>query len=183
MDPFCFIGFHNAKLAAQARGISLEWRGFELNPDTPEEGYQLETGANSDLRPGMWASVKGLGEASGLAFPEPRFVPNTRLALAITEIAKKRAENIPLIDQIYQAYFMRQQDIGKREVLIQLIASLGLSLQAIETALESPHVHRALEINRQEAHTRQFPGMPGFVYRSKTYFGALSQEAWKKILD
>ncbi len=182
MDPFCFIGFHNARLAAQEHGLMLEWRGFELNPDTPPEGYVLETGANSDLRPGMWASVKGLAEASGLLFPEPQKVPNTRMALALVEIAKRRAENIPLIETIYQAYFMRQWDIGSQEVLVQLATPLGLSLQEIESALRGTDVQCALETHRQEALARQFPGMPGFVYRGKMYFGALSREAWGKIL-
>ncbi len=123
IDPFCFIGFHTLKSLAEARGIELEWRGFELNPGTPPEGLALETAANSDLRPGMWASVQGLARQAGLDFPEPRRVPNTRRAHALVNLAQKPAVKNPLIERIYQAYFMRQQDIGQIEVLIDLAAA------------------------------------------------------------
>src|SRR5437773_2049429 len=83
IDPFCYIGFHCLKPLAESRGINIDWQGFELNPGTPPDGLPLETAANSDLRPGMWASVQGLARKAGLDFPEPRRVPNTRGAHAL----------------------------------------------------------------------------------------------------
>jgi len=39
-----------------------------------------------------------------------------------------------------------------------------------------------LESFRREAFEAGFPGMPGFRFRGKTYFGALSENAWSAIL-
>ena len=60
--------------------------------------------------------------------------------------------------------------------------SLSVLEQTVRMACLSPTYAEMLEKHRQEALKRQFPGMPGFVYRGKIYFGALSKEAWEKIL-
>ena len=57
IDPFCYVGFYNARRAAKAENIVLDWRGFELNPETPAEGSFLQPAANSDLQPGMLAAI------------------------------------------------------------------------------------------------------------------------------
>src|SRR5262245_60864484 len=68
IDPFCFIGWHTLWPLAEARKIELDWQGFEFNPGTPPEGPPLTTAGNSDLRPGMWASVQSLARQAGLDF-------------------------------------------------------------------------------------------------------------------
>lgn len=183
IDPFCYIGFHNLKTVAEARGIPLEWRGFELNPETPLEGYALETAANSDLRPGMWASVKALAQQSSLEFPEPQRVPNTRSAHQLVQGIKNWAVKIPLIERIYQAYFRGRQDIGRPEILMPIAASFRISPNDAEAALRDGGLGHQVDRHREEAKRHGFAGMPGFVVRGKTYFGALSKEAWGKIIE
>lgn len=183
IDPFCYIGFHSLRPLAERRGIEIDWRGFELNPDTPAEGLRLETGANSDLRPGMWASVDALAKKADLTIPEPQWIPNTRLAHELVELGKKFDVKNPLIESIYQAYFISRKDIGHADVLTSVAADMGLSFKQILSALEPQRYRKLLDFHRIEAHRYQFPGMPGFVYKGKTYFGALSTEAWEKILS
>jgi predicted DsbA family dithiol-disulfide isomerase len=182
IDPFCYIGFDALRRQAVQRNLAIEWRGFELNPETPPEGYRLETAGNSDLRPGMWASVRGMALKAGLDFPEPRWIPNTRAAHVILEFAKKTDVKIPLIEAIYQAYFMRQRDIGQATVLSELAAPFGITRKQVESAIADPSWVKRLDSRRQEAQQRGFLGFPGFIYRGKPYFGALSADAWKNIL-
>lgn len=176
IDPFCYIGFHNLRTAAEPLKVVLEWRGFELNPDTPPEGYFLQTAGNSDLRPGMWASVKEYAARAGLSFPEPQRVPNTRLAHGLVRNAKNPLVKNPLIERIYQAYFNENRDIGSPAVLVDLAKEFGMDENAVAQAAD-------LERYREEAKARQFPGMPGFLYRGKPYFGALPQTSWQSIFD
>ena len=182
IDPFCYIGFHTLKPLAEARGIELDWQGFELNPGTPPEGLPLETAANSDLRPGMWASVQSLAQTAGLNFPEPRRVPNTRAAHGLVKLASQPNVKNPLIDAIYQAYFRGQKDIGQSEVLIELASAFGIPSDAIRTALSDTGLTSTLEARRQQAQRHGFLGLPGYVYKGKTHFGALSAPAWTTIL-
>ena len=181
IDPFCYVGFHNARHAAEAAGIPLEWRGFELNPATPLEGSLLQTASNSDLRPGMWASVAEFARKSGLALAEPSKVPNTRLALLWVQQVREPDVKNSLIERIYQAYLSDKKDIGDPSVLAALAAESGLSDKPIlEFAVERDGAR--LERVRQQALRHQFPGMPGFVFRGKTHFGALSENAWNDII-
>jgi predicted DsbA family dithiol-disulfide isomerase len=181
IDPFCYIGFHNARRAAEANGISLEWRGFELNPETPLEGAQLDTAVNSDLRPGMWASVQDYAKKSGLTLAEPDRVPNTRLAHLWVHSIQNRDVKKSLIERIYQAYLSDKNDIGQAAVLSELAGEMGLPKDPLWRLAEARDAS-ALEHFRKQAMMYEFPGMPGFLYRGKTYFGALSEEAWKKII-
>jgi predicted DsbA family dithiol-disulfide isomerase len=183
IDPFCYIALHTLIPIAETRKIELDWRGFEMNPETPADGFALETAANSDLRPGMWASVESLAKAAGLSFPEPRRVPNTRGAHALLGLAQKPDVKNPLIERIYQAYFMGQKDVGQKEVLIDLASAFGLSSSQVEAALSDTQLGTTLEKRRLEASGRRFLGLPGFVYKGQTHFGALSKDAWHKILD
>lgn len=182
IDPFCYIGFHNLEGVANELNIPWEWRGFELNPDTPEDGFALETAANSDLRNGMWASVFDFSRQAGLSFPQPERVPNTRMAQELVELAGKYDVKKPLIERIYQAYFNRKQDIGNLEVLIPLAIESGLPEKSCRAVLKQTAGHTVLENYREEAKRWNFPGMPGFIFGRKPYFGALSKETWRNIL-
>jgi predicted DsbA family dithiol-disulfide isomerase len=181
IDPFCYAGFHVLWPLAQSHGVELEWRGFELNPDTPAEGLTLMTAGNSDLRPGMWASVQSLTRSAGLDFPEPRRVPNTRGAHALVGLASGRDVKNPLIERIYQAYFNRQEDIGCSEVLIDLAGEFRIPAESVRTALADRRLPGMLEARRSEAQRHGFLGLPGFVYKRKNHFGALSKAAWENI--
>lgn len=182
IDPFCYIGFHNLCAVAASQKVTLRWRGFELNPGTPEEGSLLQTAENSDLRQGMWASVKDFAARSGLHLSQPDWVPNTRLAhrlvLGITKTDVKNS----LIERIYQAYLIDKKDIGKAAILQALVSEFGISAEA-SRQLFATAKENEMEKNRQDAVRLQFTGMPGYYFRGKTYFGALSREAWRDILE
>jgi predicted DsbA family dithiol-disulfide isomerase len=183
IDPFCYIGFHNLRAVADPLQLTLEWRGFELNPGTPPEGFALQTAGNSDLRGGMWASVKEYASKAGLAFSQPQQVPNTRLAHGLVRRIKKSHVKNPLIERIYQAYFNENKDIGAVPVLVALAKEFGISEEVVKQELSPAVLGEKLEHMREEAKAREFPGMPGFVFRGQPFFGALSQAAWQPILS
>ena len=182
IDPFCYIGFHALREAARETGARLEWRGFELNPATPPEGMALGTAGNSDLRPGMWASVADFAKRSGLSISEPAYVPNTGPAQRLAAGLGSREVKIPLIERIYQAYFSDLRDIGDVRVLIELAGVFGIQAREVEWILAASRPARQLARNREEAMRWKFPGMPGFVYGGRTRFGALAQDDWKRVL-
>ena len=36
--PFCYIGKDRADRLQQEFDVEIEWKGFEIHPETPEEG-------------------------------------------------------------------------------------------------------------------------------------------------
>src|ERR1700733_6758871 len=117
IDPFGYVGLHNLWEPLKAAGAVFDWNGFELNPQTPPEGMILQTADNSDLRPGMWASVRDYASRSGLKLVEPVRVPNTRRAQLLVRAARDLDVKKSLIERLYQAYFIDQKDIGDAVVL------------------------------------------------------------------
>ncbi len=180
IDPFCYIGFHNVRRVAEAKKIRLVWRGFELNPGTPLEGSLLQTAANSDLRPGMWESVRDFGKKSGLNLSEPTHVPNTRLVHSwLRSIPDSDAKN-SLIERIYQAYLSDKMSIGEVQVLAEIARELHLPETPLRCSQNNPS---DTEPVRKIALAHGFAGMPGFLYKGKKHFGALSEEAWNNIIE
>ncbi len=182
IDPFCYIGFHGLCQAAGSRW-PLEWRGFELNPDTPREGMPLEIAPNSDVRAGMWSSVAALAMRFGLRLHQPRLVPNTRLAHGLVQGVPHRVK-IPLIERLYQAYFSGQSlNIGDPLILADFARDFGVSAKVTARALAQTAMDERLMTFRAEAMGHAFKGLPGFAYGKKTYFGAVSAEQWRRIYE
>jgi predicted DsbA family dithiol-disulfide isomerase len=183
IDPFCYVGFHNLRAAAEKSGVSIRWCGFELNPDTPDDGYRFETAGNSDLRKGMWTSVQAYAQQAGINLSDPGFAPNSQKAhFLILHWPGKGTVKNPLIERIYQAYLSDHKDIGKSSVLIELASGFGVSSQTCEEILRRGE-KAILEKHRQEAFKMQFPGMPGYRFRNRTRFGALPQSAWNVVFQ
>jgi len=180
IDPFCYIGFHNLRAASQRNGIVIRWHGFELNPDTPLEGFAAQPASNSDLHAGMWASVCGSARKSGLELVEPPRIPNTEAAHSLVYAARKLDVKNPLIERIYRAYFSEQRDIGNRDVLTSLAQECGMPAPAWEEILITGR--RAVARARAEAQQRALPGMPAFRHAGQTFFGALPLRFWNERL-
>jgi predicted DsbA family dithiol-disulfide isomerase len=184
IDPFCYIGYHNLRLAAEPRDIQLEWRGFELNPLTPPEGFDLTAAPNSDFHAGMWASVEAFARASGLTIAPPPHVSNTHLVLTFLSALPSSLQKNLLIRELYGAYFNGNLDMNQPDQLRALARQAGMADGAIEAAFNrGKTAERALMEHKQQALSHAFAGMPGFVYRGKSYFGAMSRAAWETIFD
>ena len=181
VDPFGYIGFHNLRLAAEAAGVRIRWRGFELEPETPDEGYQFQTAENSHLRAGMWPSVQGFAQQAGLTIRDPGFAPRTQLAHRLAlNLPEKSGQKYPLIEAIYQAYLNEQKNIGERPILIEIAEKFGVSKQVAINALNKTQ-HHALARHRAEAAAHRFPGMPAYRFRNQTLFGALPSAHWRQV--
>jgi predicted DsbA family dithiol-disulfide isomerase len=184
IDPFSYVGFHNLCRATATRSVLLEWRGFEFNPDTPPDGYFLLTQLNSDLRAGMWASVEGYAKRSDVRLNEPQAVYNTQRAQHIVRRLPAGPEKNTLILKIFRAYFEDGADISRSAVLEKLLESFAsLTAPARQKLLRETPLVLKLEANRREAERLAFPGLPGFFWNGRPYFGALSTEAWESIFD
>ncbi len=140
----------------------MEWLPFDLHPEYPPEGVprsQLE----ERYGPSIHERTREAVEAAGLHFdPAPR-IPNSRRALAVTELARDRGLHEPVHSRLMHAYWSEATDIGDDAVLLDLVAEAGLPRDEAEAALvDVGYVDRVLASTRA-AHSHGINAIPAFV--------------------
>lgn len=111
---------------------------FELRPSMPLEGLKisvLEADGHSDRAKEHLVRV---AKRDGIPFLSPAFVPNTHLALVMGEFARDLGDEVHHDTHvaIFDAYFARGRDIGRKDVLLEIARDAGLSASEIELAWE-----------------------------------------------
>ena len=134
--PWCYIGKTHLDVVLAERPdhpFEIEWHPFQLNPDMPPEGMDrrayLEAkfgGRDGALR--AYAPVIEAAEAAGLDIAWDRIArtPNTLDAHRLIHWAGIEGRQIAAVSQLFDAYFLRGEDIGDREVLADLSERIGM---------------------------------------------------------
>jgi len=91
--PFCYIGFHRIERLKEQYDLDVEWRPFELHPEIPKDGIVTEKlSFPKGYLEMVMANVKRLADQDGIHFKLSDKVPNSQLALLISEFAKKKGK-------------------------------------------------------------------------------------------
>src|SRR4051794_2707914 len=107
-------------------GAQVTWLPFDLHPEYPPGGLPRQQLLNR-YGPGMTGQVGDMFERAGLTYnPNPEVVPNTRLALRLTELARDRGLHDSVHDRLMDAYWEEARDIGDPVTLRELAAEAGL---------------------------------------------------------
>jgi len=128
------------------------WLPFDLHPEYPPEGIPLEQlHRRYGLGVGDRDPLRGRFAAAGLEYNRPDIVPNTRLALRLSELAREHGLHDAFHDRLMEAYWSEATNIGDAGALRQLAADVGLDGDAVERVLDDP----AAFADVVEASTRQ----------------------------
>jgi predicted DsbA family dithiol-disulfide isomerase len=140
----------------------VEWLPFDLHPEYPPEGVpktQLET----RYGPGIHERTKAAIESAGFAYNPPETIPNSRRALAVTELARDREVHEPVHTRLMHAYWSEGADLGDEDVLLDLAGEGGLDPGEAREAMTSTfYVERVLESTRT-ANMHGINAIPAFV--------------------
>jgi predicted DsbA family dithiol-disulfide isomerase len=141
------------------------WLPFDLHPEYPPEGIPL---ADLHRRYGI-----GVGDAdplrerfaaAGLEYNRPAVVPNTKLALRLTELARALGLHDAFHDRLMDAYWAAAEDIGDAEVLRRLAADVGLAAEEVERVLGDPAAFlEDVDGSTRQAQSLGVNGIPAFV--------------------
>ncbi|MDQ3867246.1 MAG: DsbA family protein [Actinomycetota bacterium] len=140
----------------------MEWLPFDLHPEYPAEGVprsELERRYGPDIH----ERTRRVIEAAGLRYHPPPRIPNSRRALAVTELARDRGLHEPVHSRLMQAYWSDAADLGDDDVLFDLVSQAGLDRAAAErAAADEEYVDRVLGSTRR-AHAHGISAIPAFV--------------------
>lgn len=141
------------------------WLPFDLHPEYPQGGIPLEelhrryglgTGADDPLH-------ERFAEAS-LEYKRPPIVPNTRLALRLTELAREHGLQERFHHRLMDAYWSEATDIGDADELRRLAAEVGLDTDEVERVLADSSAYLdVVEASTRQAQSIGINAIPAFL--------------------
>jgi len=182
--PWCFIGKRHLDRALElwreeqpACDVTVHWRPFFLNPDTPEAGepYRpfLEKKFGGPKQVELWQRVGEAGRSAGIAFAFEKIElrANTLNAHRLIHHAQKvgaggTAIN-DLIEALFAAQFLEGRHVGDRAVLADVAAACGMDREAVLRYLESSEDAESVRGEAVESRRKGINGVPFFIANNR----------------
>ena len=136
--PFCYIGYHRVQKLKKLYNLEVEWKPFEIHPETPIKGATAEElpFSKENLKR-LFENVNRLAAEDGLNIKFSDFLPNSRLSLLISEFARENGKFDEFHELVLDAYWKEGKDIGDKELLLNLAESIELDKNEINKYLNT----------------------------------------------
>jgi len=163
--PWCYIGLERIERLRKAFDIDVEWRPFELHPETPRTGARLDGRLGSESRARAYRdNIVSLAEASGLTMQMPRVVANSHVALEAAEFAREHGGFETYHAGLFRAYFDEARDIGDGEVLCDIARACGVDDQGLRQALVDERYAARIDEITASAREDEIVATPAFIF-------------------
>ena len=184
--PWCYIGKRRLATALQQRPeveAKILWHPFQLNPDMPPEGMARERYIAAKFGGGAHASriyqnVTDVGAAVGIPFhfERIRVTPSTRDAHRLIRRATESGDAEPVVEALFNAYFIEGRNIGDRGTLAQIAQEAGFDGDDAARFLASRDGAEEVVAEDMSARRIGIYAVPCFIFERK-YVVSGAQEA------
>ena len=182
--PFCYIGYFRIKKLKEKFELDVDWQPFEIHPETPTQGLMVD---QLPFPPGylemVLTNVKKLAAEDGIEIQFSGKMPNSRLALYLSEYARENGKFNQFHKLVLDSYWKKGEDIGDVEILEKLIKSVGLDFEEALSYAKSEKPRKILEDVRNYLHRRGINGVPTFFIEEKIVVGAQPLELFTKVIS
>ncbi|GGB33617.1 frnE protein [Roseibium aquae] len=191
--PWCVIGFKQLEQAIHQTGTpaTVKWHPFELNPNMAEDGenlrdhihrkYGLDEAASAQTRERLTA----LGLELGFAFnysDDMRMV-NTFRAHQLLHWAGPYGKEHPLKMALFEAYFIRHEDLNDLTVLGEIAQGVGLNPAEAQDVLSDGRFAQTVRQEEKFFTDQGIQGVPAVIFdRRHLVSGAQGVDAYVSIL-
>ena len=140
--------------------------------------------AGRDVDPeAMYARMKGLMDQEGLPYGKRTHSYNSRLAQELGKWGDTVDGGEALHDALYRAYFVDARNVGDPDVLLDIVAKLGLPVEEARAVLETRSFKEAVDEDWAKSGKFGVTGVPTFVASGFGVVGAQPYEVLVKLLD
>lgn len=194
--PWCIIGYKRMESAIAELGIQdqieLEWQAFELNPNMPVQGQDLQEhlnekyGTTPEQNLDSREQLTKLGAELGFEFNfyDNMRMPNTRDAHILLDYALKHGLQTELNLRLISAHFSERKNISNPEVLAQELKAVGLNTEEAMACLSDPIARQQLESKEDFWKNAGISAVPTMVFdRKSAITGAQPIDVYKRILS
>lgn len=194
--PWCTIGYKRLEKAIQELGVAdqidIEWQPFELNPNMPTEGQNLNEhitekyGSTLEQQNQSKKMMTDVGEELGFKFDyfdDMRMV-NTFDAHVLLEYANDFGKQTELKMTLTKAFFSDRKDVSKRDVLKAALLEVGLNADEALAKLDSDEAR--LEVRNKQGYWKNMGvnSVPTIVFNRKSAVtGAQPVDTFKQVLS
>lgn len=176
--PFCFV----AEAAVVPRlvrdlAVRVQWRGFELHPETPTGGIRVADYFGEARFEAMRAHLERFAASFGIEdLRPPDILPNTRKALALAELARDLGKLDEYRERASVGYFRRSLDLGDDDTLIRLSQEVGIDTEQARQALGRADLLERVDANRAMAARLGVTGVPTYIIGDQRVVGCQTFE-------
>ncbi len=140
--------------------IALQWRGFELHPEIPPGGVDIDAILPRARVDAMHARLQEVAADLGVPFSPRRHAPSTKPALLLSELARAQGCLPQWRRLAMDAHWEHGLDLEDRDVLRDLAERAGMDPDAAMAFLDDPAGPRLLQDQRQRAQAWGVTGIP-----------------------
>ncbi len=161
-STYSYLSAMRIESAAQSAGVSVRWRPFLLGPVFKAQGMDTSPFNLFPLKGRyMMRDMERQCAALGIPFLPPNPFPQSGLLAARVALAAlKEGWGEAFSKAVYLAEFGEGAQIGERDVIAGIVASLGQNADAVLERAQSDAVKSELRANTQEAQRLAIFGAP-----------------------
>lgn len=191
--PWCYIGKTKLDRALEKHSehdFVIEWHPFQLNPSMPSEGMDrreyLEAkfgGKEEVVR--VYGDIANAAETAGVEinFEGIQRTPSTLNAHRLLHWGALEGKQNAVVDQLFNAYFRKGQDISNHDVLVRIASRTGMNAELTRRLLKSDADADDIQDRDAAARERGVSGVPCFVIGNHYVIqGAQDTELWEKVI-
>ncbi len=174
--PFCYIGDARLNRLRDDYDLKVNWCFLEIHPETPAEGEPVTSlDYSSEQWRRMMDTLAVMATEEGLPLGDHEFTTNSRSALLLAEAAKPAGAAVfyRLHAAIFEAFFVRGENIGDRALLRELALAAGMDSDAIDAAWQGGGMEKRLRAYALAAHELQVRATPTFFIGRQRLNGAV----------
>lgn len=143
----------------------MDWRGFELHPETPLGGVPVSHFFPQDQlteTQQYLTDFAGKHGVTGMTVSE--HVPNTRRALAVAEFARDQGKIHPFREAAMNAFWRGGEDLEDDDDLRHIAAEAGLDPHDAVKAADDPEYQGHVDRLHAEAKRQGVTAIPAFFF-------------------
>ena len=177
--PYCYLGYQRLQQALDNQqhlyDYQLSWQPYQLNPDLSAEGELLlahleqKLGRSQADIQATQTELQAQAQVLGLTmnFPANQRLCNTGKAHRLAIWADTYDQQLGLMLALFAAYFTDQQDLNDNEVLLPLVASLGLPVDEAEKVLEQEQYQQELDAKAEQWRKQGIRSVPTYIINER----------------
>lgn len=192
--PWCFIGKRRLERALAARDdldVTINWHAFQLNPDMPAAGMSIEAYlaakfGGPERAENVYATIARAGHSERIAFNFEAMtrMPNTVQSHRLLRLAARHQRQAPIVEALFQAFFVDGEDIGDNDTLTRIGARAGLSGPDVAHYLAGDEDQDVVLAEDLRARRMGIKAVPSFIINGAyAISGAQEPEAFYPLFD